>query len=202
MDENKQPAAASKKSLIALILALGGIVCLFLSWIPMDPVTWKGKTMNMHSSINVLFSVLSLGLAIVALVMGIIAKKRTDKPGKAIAAKIIGILTLIVSLLSLTILSVLYFTAEYVKDPVNSTLGQAFKDSPEDKKKMDKAIDDLFGIKEESSTTLPSESSAETKTSAEPSAKPRTSAPAVDDSKENTEELEEDDEELPTNIAE
>ncbi len=129
------------KGIIALVLGLLSLVLIGVAFYPMD--SFRGSIIKFYGSLNIVFGFLALAVAIAAVVMGAIGKKNTEKKGMAVAGLVIGIISIILSILTTCIVAALSTVTDYVNNGPDSWLAQNVEDESE-LKQIDDALEGLF----------------------------------------------------------
>ena len=125
-------------SIIALVLAAVAVILLIVALIPLEPI--KGTKVNFYGSVNVTCAVLALPVAIAAIIVGAIGKKKGGK-GMGIAAIVIGIISIIGSIGIGATVGFMSLITDYANNGANSFIGQNMK--PEERKDFDKIVSEL-----------------------------------------------------------
>ncbi|GEM_PF-6802196 len=132
------------KGIIALIFALLTIALIVLAIIPMEPIRNTG--VKLSGMINVIFSGAAFVCAIITLILGISAKKNTDKKGLGIFAMIVGILSIILSIFLGMGTCTLSLVSDYANHGKDSFIGKNITDKDQ-LDQIDKALDQILGEK-------------------------------------------------------
>ncbi len=132
------------KGIIALCLALASVLLNIIAFIPMEKLTGfdiDGK-IAFFGSVNVTLSQIALIFAIAAIVLGIMARKHTDKKGPRKSGLIIGIIFIFVSLITLAITAGLSTITEYINsDGKSGVIYESIKNDESKQKEMNDFID-------------------------------------------------------------
>ncbi len=125
-------------SIIALVLAAVAVILLIVALIPLEPI--KGTKVNFYGSVNVTCAVLALPVAIAAIIVGAIGKKKGGK-GMGIAAIVIGIISIIGSIGIGATVGFMSLITDYANNGANSFIGQNMEEK--DRKEFDKIVNEL-----------------------------------------------------------
>ena len=159
MDQmNDMTPQKSRKSIAAIVSMLIAIALLVCALIPMEQV--RRTPLRLPGTVNVIFGVCGLIAAIVTIVLAVRARKHAKKKGAGTLALVVGILTLIGSMVIAPGTCVLSIVTDYANHGLDSALGKIIADRPDDIKKFDDMIDDLLNIVTKEKKEVPSVSSA------------------------------------------
>ena len=126
------------KGFVGLISALLAFGLIIVAFVPMTPL--KDFNINFYGGINTTVALVAAVLSLVAIVAGAMSVKHKDKKGPRKAGIIIGVLTLIISLIFLGILS----AASLITDYANGTNQELTKSmTQEEKESLDSFLEQL-----------------------------------------------------------
>lgn len=126
------------KGIVGLISALLAFVLIIVAFVPMTPL--KDINISFYGGINTAVALVAVLLSLVAIVAGAMSVKHKDKKGPRKAGIIVGVLTLIISLISWGMLSAATVLTDYVNG-TNQELTNSM--TQEEKESLDNLLEQL-----------------------------------------------------------
>ena len=131
----------SKFGILALILALLALCCGIAAFMPLTPLV-KYPEVKFFGTINLIFGCCCFVLAVLALVFGIIGRKKSERKGTATAGMIIGIFMILLGIISSLFGGLMNLVADYINEKPGNYIAENMKES--DRQELDKAIDEIL----------------------------------------------------------